>query len=280
MRELALQLAVGIGQPHSEVPTRAVNHTSQAVITILAVAAVLGVVVAGARMARARGSLVPLAIVAGCGLGTICEPQWNASFHLFWYAPGQIRLWESYGYPQPLWVAGIYIVIYAGPALFLWTLMERGAFTREVLYRTVAIASLAIAVLEISVISSGVYRYYGPLQFRFITDYPLWCAVMEGAFIGIFAAVAAKVGPLLGRGASALLMIPLFLLTFCGVFFGGAMPALAVLNKAGTSSALQYVGVVAALVVTGSMVWLAGQLLPSAKGAGAHREVRLQPQQG
>src|SRR5437763_3769065 len=196
-----------IGQPHSEVPTRAVNHVAQAVVTIGACAAVVAIVAVSVRMARRRHSLLPVSIVAAAGLGTICEPQWNATYHLFWYAPGQIRLWESYGYPQPLWVAGIYIVIYAGPALFLLAQFERGTFSRAALYRTVAIASAAIAVLEISVIASGVYRYYGPLPFRFITDYPLWCAVMEGAFIGTYVAAAGLVGPRLGRGAKALLMV-------------------------------------------------------------------------
>src|SRR5256714_9617459 len=133
-----------IGQPHSEVPTRAVNDLAQAVVTVGTWAAVLAVIAVSVRMARRRDSLLPVAVVAGAGLGTLCEPQWNATYHLFWYAPGQIRLWESYGYPQPPWVAGIYIVIYARPALFLPAQFERGTFRRASLYPSVAISSAAI----------------------------------------------------------------------------------------------------------------------------------------
>lgn len=124
-----------------------------------------------------------------------------------------------------------------------------------------AIASAAIAVLEISVIASGVYRYYGPLPFRFITDYPLWCAVMEGAFIGVYAVATGLIGLRLGRGAATLRMVPVFFITFSAVMFGGGMPAHVVLNRAGTATAAGYVGVVVALALTGSMVWLAGQAI-------------------
>lgn len=266
-----------IGQADVEVPTRAVNELSQTLLTVAVFVVLAGLLTWAWRMGRARGSVAPVVMVLAIAVGTLNEAAWNTLYHLYWYVPGQWTLWTSFGIPQPVWMSGMYTAIYGIPALWAWQQADAGRLTRQAAARLLAAAVLAIGVLEMTVIAGGVYSYYGPTPFAVdLGDgkYPLYCAVMEGAFITVFAVVMARLGPVL-KGASALLTLPVFSMLFCAVFFGGGMPVLVVINGSGASDAVLYGGAVVGVALTLTMVWLTSFLLPSARGGRAQLEVRL-----
>src|SRR5947207_1149373 len=65
-------------------------------------------------------------------------------FHLYWYSPGQWRLFSTYGYPQPVWVMSAYVLYYCIPGLYMFHRLERGA-SREWAFK----AALVTALYEI-----------------------------------------------------------------------------------------------------------------------------------
>lgn len=270
-------LAISIGQRDLEAPTRAVNETSQTLLTVAVFVVLAGLLVWAARLARERGSVAPIAMVVAVAVGTLNEAAWNTLYHLLWYVPGQWTLWTAFGIPQPVWMMGMYTAIYAGPALWAWGRADAGTLTREMVARIAVVASLAIGVLEVTVISGGVYSYYGDTPMTLDLgdgQYPLYACVMEGCFIAVFAVVMSRIGPVL-RGWGALLTLPVFSFLFCAVFFGGAMPLLVVTNGVDVAMGWMWVGVLAGLALTASMVWLVSHLLPSATGARSQLEIRL-----
>lgn len=270
-------LAISIGETDVEAPTRAVNEASQAALTV-AVFVVLAALLAYAfRMSRQRGNAAPFVMVLAVAVGTVNEAAWNTLYHLLWYVPGQWTLWTSFGIPQPVWMSGMYTAIYCIPALWAWRQAEAGTLTRQAAARLLVVSVLAIGTLEIVVISGGVYSYYG--QTPFAVDlgdgkYPLYAAVMEGAFITVFSIVMARVGPVL-RGRGALLTLPVFSMLFCAVFFGGGMPLLVAINVGDAPSAVLHGGAALGMALTLSMVWLTAHLLPSDDGSRSQLEVRL-----
>lgn len=266
-----------IGQTDIEAPTRAVNELSQTLLTIAVFVALAGLLVWAARLARARGSWTPVAMVVAVAVGTLNEAAWNTLYHLLWYVPGQWTLWTSFGIPQPVWMSGMYTTIYAGPALYFWQRADAGTLTRELAAKAVVVATGAIAVLEIAVISGGVYSYYGDTPFTLDLgdgQYPLYAAVMEGCFITVFSIVIARVAPVL-RGWGSLLTFPIFSFLFCAIFFGGGMPILVVTNGGDVPAAVMYAGAVIGVALTATMVWLVSHLLPSATGGRGQLEVAL-----
>jgi hypothetical protein len=266
-----------IGQTDVEAPTRAVNELSQTLLTVAVFVVLAGLLVWAYRMGRARGTVTPVVMVFAIAVGTLNEAAWNTLFHLYWYVPGQWTLWTSFGIPQPVWMSGMYTAIYGLPALWAWQQADAGRLTRQVVGRLLVASVLVIGVLEMAVIAGGVYSYYGPTPFAVdLGDgkYPLYCAVMEGAFITVFAIVMARLGPALKRWG-ALLTLPVFSMLFCAVFFGGGMPILVVINGNDVPDAVLYGGAIAGVALTLTMVWLTTFLLPSTDGSRSQLEARL-----
>lgn len=253
----------GIGQPHDEVPTRAVNEISQAILTVGAWVAVAVILAIAIRMAVRRRSIVPIGIVAAPGIMVLGEPLWDSVYHLYWYQPGQWTAFTSFGIPQPVWVVAIYVVLYAGGALLIGQALARGA-TRQYLMKAFAVATVFVGVLETTVIASGVYEYYGYHPFKILGKYPVWCAVMEGAHIAVFAVLVHRIGPMCQRWR-VLLLFPVFSFSFMTVMYGAALPALFVINANDVPGLLAHGAVVVSVIMAIATVWMVGQLLPSAK---------------
>lgn len=270
-------LAISIGETDSEAPTRAVNEASQAALTVAVFIVLAGLLVWAYRMSVARRNPAPFVMVLAVALGTLNEAAWNTLYHLLWYVPGQWTLWTSFGIPQPVWMTGMYTTIYCLPALWAWRQAEAGKLTRQAAARLLVVAIVAIGTLEMLVIAGGVYSYYG--QTPFAVDlgdgkYPLYCAVLEGAFITVFSIMMARIGPIL-RGWASLLTYPVFSMLFCAVFFGGGMPILVAINVGDAPTAVLYGGAVLALALALVMVWIIAHLLPSADGRRGQLEIRL-----
>jgi hypothetical protein len=264
MSHLLIAAAGGIGQPDPEAPTRSVNDAAQAVVTIGCWVAVAAILFAAYRMSQTRRSTVPVAVVFASAIPILGEPLWDSDYHLYWYRPGQWVAFTSFGISQPWWVVGVYPVLYAGGGLYIWTRIEKGA-TRQYLYGAFAVATLGVGTLETSVTSAGVYRYYGYHPFKILHNYPVWCAVMEGAHIAVWSVLIARIGPLLNRWR-ALLLLPLFFFSFATVMYGAAFPALYVIN-ADVPRVVAHLGAVLAVGLACATVFLAGQLLPSTKAS-------------
>lgn len=250
----------GIGDPHDEVPTRAVNELSQAILTVGAWVAVLGILTIAIHMARSRHSIVPIGIVVAPGIMVLGEPLWDSVYHLYWYKPGQWTAFTSFGIPQPVWVVAIYVVIYAGGALWIGRALARGA-TRQYLLKAFVVAAVLVGILETSVIASGVYEYYGEHPFKIIGKYPVWCAIMEGAHVAVFAVLVHRIGPMLS-GWRVLLFFPVFSFSFMTVMYGAALPALFVIN-AEVPTVISHGAVIISVITAAATVWMTAQLLPS-----------------
>jgi hypothetical protein len=250
-------------------PIRAVNDLAQTLETI-GCWAVAGLVILWAyKMSRRRGNWLPMCVPLAAAINSFNEPLFDDGYHLFWYGPGQWKLFSTFGYPLPVWVMAAYIVVYATPALFIMQQTERGK-SREWVYKFFGVASLGVATWESLAIYAGTYTYYGDHPFR-AGKYPAWLGLMEGAHMVTWGILLAALTPILIKGVRPLLAVPIFGISFCSVMFAAGAPGLAVTNADPMPTWGLYVGATASMALACVTVWLAAQLLPSERGSG--REV-------
>ena len=252
----------GIGMPEIEAPTRQVNDLSQSIIAPLTWVAALTIVVVAYRMCRTRGDWLPLAMVAAAAINSLNEPLFDKLFHLYWYEPGQWTLFETYGYPQPVWVMSAYIIYFCVPGLFILHMLTVKGASREFVFKAALATAAWGTIFESIAIKIGLYTYFGPHPFRLLGDYPFWLGEMEAAHIAIWAMLLAAFAPLL-TGARALLAIPAFALSFCTIMYGAGGIGLAAINVSNASTALIYAGAIGSLAMAALMVRVVACLHPS-----------------
>ena len=260
MHGLVLATA-GIGRPESEAPTRAVNHMAQAVIAPLTWIAAAVIVVIAYRMSRRRGNYLPLAMVLAAAVNSLNEPLFDKVFHLYWYSPGQWRLFSTYGYPQPVWVMSAYVMYYCVPGLYMFHRLERGA-SREWAFKATLVTALYGATFESTAIAIGLYTYFGPHAFRLVGHYPFWLGLMEASHIVIWAMLLAAFSRVM-TGWRVLLAVPAFALSFSTVMYGAGGAGLASINVVNPPTTLLYVGAVGSLLLAALMVGVTSLLHPS-----------------
>jgi hypothetical protein len=252
----------GIGMPESEAPTRGVNELAQSIIAPLTWIAAAAIVVVAYRMCRRRGDWLPLAMVAAAAINSLNEPLFDKLFHLYWYEEGQWTLFETYGYPQPVWVMSAYIIYFCVPGLVILHMLTTKGASREFVFKAALATAVWGTVFESIAIKIGLYTYFGEHPFRLLGDYPFWLGEMEAAHIAIWAMLLAAFAPLL-TGARALLAIPAFALSFCTVMYGAGGMALAAINVSDPSTPLVYAGAVGSLLTAALMVRVVAGLHPS-----------------
>lgn len=236
-----------------------VNLTMQTVATIVLWAATGLILTIAARRAVRKRSALPVLIVLAVATGSLIEPLYDIAYHLLWYVPGQWTLFTSFNLPQPVWVMPAYVVVFAGPTLYLYPKFAGGVSRRQIL-RYAGLTVVTTAVFETAAINLGLYTYYGPHAFR-VLNYPLWISVMEAAQITGFAVLAAALSKAAQRQSSFLSVFALYPAHFAYALLGAGFPALIAINMPAPSMTLLCVTTVVSMIFAVSALMLVSDLL-------------------
>jgi hypothetical protein len=216
------------------------NLVTQTIMTFASWVIALGLLTVAVRRGRQRRTLFPVFLVLAAGVAALAEPLYDLGFKLLFFVPGQWTLFIYGDIPQPIWTVSGYMVLYAGPAIFICENLARG-ISRRTFFTWAAVTLLASAVFEIYGIVGGAYAYWGPHALR-IFGYPLAVGVLETAFVMLFSVLAHEYRNRVSSPLGLLGIFVLFPCTFYGVNFGIGAPMLVTLGVASPSPALATIG--------------------------------------
>lgn len=212
------------------------------------------------RRCQREGTAFYLVVIGAAALCSLLEPLYDIAFHLIWYAPGQWTLFTAFGLPQPIWVMGAYILVFAGPVITMVDKvedMDRGGF-----WRLVVTVFATTAIFEMIAISGGTYGYYGPHALRMFGS-PLIIAALEATFISSLVVLAAHFRQNVTRPGEHLLMIPLFGAAFFMGNFGAGWPLVIAINSSeDPSMAVVWTGTAASLMFAAAIIHRISKFLP------------------
>jgi hypothetical protein len=231
-----------------------VNEAAQVAATIGVFAALVVIAVAAYRLGRRWSSWAPALVVLSTLWAGFYEPIFNVTSHLWYYRPGQVTFFDSFGGSLPVWVFFSYGAFYGGLGLLAWWLTEKGA-PRGQLVRFVVGLWAASIVLEVDL-----YEYYGRAPFR-VAGFPAWISLANAAICTTIGIAAARLRRLVtGRRQLALLFLGPAVIT-TGLA-GTAFPALVAVNTVDPSNWLLYGAAVVSMAMAAVMAWSATQLVP------------------
>lgn len=231
----------------------------QTVATVVLWAATLAILAIAVRRGVRERSVFPVLIVVAVAVGSIIEPLYDIAYHLLWYVPGQWTLFTSFGLPQPVWVMPAYVVVFAGPTLYLYPKFSRGV-TRSDIFKYAGMTVFTTAVFETAAISLGLYTYYGPHAFR-VLDYPLWISVLEAAQITGFAVLVSVFHRVVTRQVAMLGLFVLYPAHFAYALLGAGFPALIAINSPNPSTAAVWVSTTISMCFAVVALLLVSELL-------------------
>jgi len=204
-------------------------------------------------------SWLPVLIILAVAFGSLLEPLYDIAYHLLWFIPGQWTLFTSFDLPQPVWVMAAYIVVFAGPTLFLYPKMKQGT-TKADVFRLACTAVITTAVFEIAAINMGLYMYYGPHAMR-LFEYPLWIAVMEASQITGFAVMVVFLSRRVVSQWAYLSLFAIFPANFAFAVLGAGFPGIIAVNMADPAPWLLWGGALLSMVFTAGSLWFTCLLL-------------------
>lgn len=225
-------------------------------VALLGIAIVMGI--------RQKTPFYVLLILAAF-IGAFAEPLYDTGMMLWFYTPGLWTTFTAYGIPQPVWAHSGYVVLYAGPAMFICDRITRG-LTASGLYFWAGIELLCSCAFEMIAINGDAMSYWGPHAFR-ILNYPLAIGVLETAQVVCLAIAAAE---LRRRATSHWQLLGLFVMFPCTFYlanFGAGAPMIIALHLEQPSvfmSTLCSAMSIAAAVV---LIVAASKLLPAEQAA-------------
>ncbi|WP_022978579.1 hypothetical protein [Nevskia ramosa] len=245
------------------------NLATQSVLTygsylvtavLLVIAIVMGI--------RQKTPFYVLLIVAAF-VGAFAEALYDVGMTLWFYTPGLWTTFTAYGIPQPVWAHSGYVVLYAGPAMFICDRIAKG-LTATGLYQWAAIELACSCVFEMIGINGGLYEYWGPHAFR-ILNYPLAIGMLETAQVVCLAVAAAELRrrstshwPLLG-------LIVMFPCTFYLGNFGAGAPMIIALHLENPSMLMSTICSAISIGVALVLIFGASKLLPAEQAAAVAR---------
>jgi hypothetical protein len=238
----------------------AVNGVGQAIMTIGVAIGVAIVVVSAVRLGRRWSTPAAVLIPVSTLLAACMMPMPDAIASAWYFLPGQMTLWTTFGVSLPVWTFFSYVAFYGGFGLLFWYRSERGD-TRKQMVRAMAGMWVFALATEIAGIQLGTYTYYTDQPFR-VAGFPVWvslCNVGICAGIGIGSARLRRwlptrelVGPALFLGP-AVVVVGLFFTTF---------PMLQVSHTVEPSTWALYAAAVASLVLAATMCYFATRFIP------------------
>jgi hypothetical protein len=228
------------------------NLVTQTIMTFASWAIAFGLLVVSVRRGRQQGTVFPVLLVLAAGVAALAEPLYDLAFKLLFFVPGQWTLFTYGDIPQPIWTVSGYMILYAGPAIFICEKLARG-ISRRMFLTWAAVTLLASSVFEIYGISGGAYSYWGPHALR-VFGYPLAVGVLETTFVMVFSVLAHEYRNRIPGGWGLLGIFVLFPCTFYGVNIGIGAPMLVTLGLASPSPALATAGAAVSIGVAGGVV--------------------------
>lgn len=246
-----------------EVPD--LNTTLQSIVTVALWVGTIALVLYAIRLSRRDRSPIAIFLVLAVAVGSLIEPLYDVSYHLFWHdfdeagKSAQWTLFESFDLPQPVWVMPAYVVVFAGPAIFMYKGLAKKTTLRHV-FKLAAITACTTAVFEILMINLDLYSYWSPQTMR-VLDYPIWIAFMEAAQITTFAMLVALLSRKATKPVHLLAAFMIFPANFAFSTLGAGFPGIIAINMDDPSSVLMFLGAGASIALAAVELWWVGTML-------------------
>jgi len=208
-------------------------------------------------------------LIVGAFLGAFAEALYDTGMSLWFYTPGLWTTFTAFGIPQPVWAHSGYVVLYAGPAMFICDRIARG-LTASSLYMWAGVELLCSCIFEMVAINGDAMHYWGPHAFR-ILNYPLAIGVLETAQVVCFAVIAAELRRRSTSHWSLLGLIVLFPCTFYLANFGAGAPMIIALHLENPSVLMSTICSAISIGFALALIFGASKLLPAEQAAAVAR---------
>jgi hypothetical protein len=216
-------------------------------------------------LARRERSPLPVLIVVAVATGSIIEPIYDITYHLYWLGASpsghgpQWTLFTAFGLPQPVWVMPAYVMVFGLPALLTYDRLSRDASMARIA-KLAGLLVVTTAAFETTANNLNLYGYYGEAPLRLL-KYPLWIAVMESAQITGFAVVCALLARYKTRESHCLALFALFPANFGFAVLGAGFPTLIAMNTAHPSRLVMWLTSFVSMALAATALWWWSQLL-------------------
>ena len=221
------------------------NLTTQAILTYASWTIALALLGVSVWRGYQKKTVFPVLIVLAAAVAALAEPLYDIGYKLLFFVPGQWTLFTYGEIPQPVWTISGYMILYAGPALFVCEALAAGISRRNFL-TWAAGTLLASSVFEIYGIAGGAYSYWGAHALR-VFGYPLAVGVLETTFVMVFSVLAHEYRNRATNSWALLGLFALFPATFYAVNFGIGAPTLVTLGLASPSPVLSTMGAIVSI---------------------------------
>lgn len=246
--------------PSPETEALDLNTVMQTVATVGLWGGTIALLLYAIRISRQERSPLAVFIVLAVAAGSIIEPIYDITYHLYWLDNGeQWTLFTSFGLPQPVWVMPAYVIVFALPAVLLYRSFAAGVPLRTI-FKWAGVTAFTTALFETIAVNSGLYVYYGEAPLRFL-EYPLWIAFMECAQITGFAVLCAVIKLRATKPVHTLIVFMVFPANFIFETAGAGFPTLIAMNTPDPSMALMWAMAPVSIGLAAAGLWWTSQLL-------------------
>lgn len=246
--------------PSPETEALDLNTVMQTIATVGLWGGTIALLLYAIKISREERSPLAVFIVLAVAAGSIIEPIYDITYHLYWLDNGeQWTLFTSFGLPQPVWVMPAYVIVFALPAVLLYRSFAAGVSLKTI-FKWAGVTAFTTALFETIAVNSGLYVYYGDAPMRFL-EYPLWIAFMECAQITGFAVLCAVIKLRATRPAHMLIVFLVFPANFIFETAGAGFPTLIAMNTPDPSMALMWAMAPVSIGLAAAGLWWTSNLL-------------------
>jgi len=246
--------------PSAETYALDLSTVMQTIATVGLWAGTIALLLYAIKISREERSPLAVLIVLAVAAGSIIEPIYDITYHLFWLDNGdQWTLFTAFGLPQPVWVMPAYVIVFALPAVLLYRGFAAGV-SQQTIFKWAGLTAFTTAVFETIAVNSDLYVYYGNAPTRLL-GYPLWISFMECAQITGFAALCAVIKLRSTKPAHTLIVFLVFPANFIFETAGAGFPTLIAMNSPNPSTGLMWAMAPVSIGLAAAGLWWTSQLL-------------------
>jgi hypothetical protein len=242
------------------------NTALQTGVTVVLWALSIALLVQAVRIYRRDGSPLAVLLWFAIAVGSLIEPLYDIAYHLFWHVyddagqDAQWTLFTAFDLPQPVWVMPAYIVVFAGPVIFMYEGLAKQASMSRI-FRFAGITAFTTWFFETLMINLNLYSYWGN-QPTNLLDYPVWISFMEAAQITGFAILVALLARRATKKIHLTAVFVLFPANFAFTTLGAGFPAIIAINSSpDASQLLLWPAAFASVGLAAATLWWTGRLL-------------------
>lgn len=246
--------------PSAETYALDLSTVMQTIATVALWGGTIALLLYAIKISREEKSPLAVLIVLAVAAGSIIEPIYDITYHLFWLDHGeQWTLFTAFGLPQPVWVMPAYVVVFALPAVLLYRSFAAGV-SLQTIYKWAAVTAFTTALFETIAVNSDLYVYYGDAPMRLL-GYPLWISFMECSQITGFAVLCAVIKMRATKPVHCLIVFLVFPANFIFECAGAGFPTLIAMNTPNPSTALMWSMAPVSIGLAAAGLWWTSQLL-------------------